>query len=275
MAIIPFLKDQYMPNLSQVVDITKFLRYAVPAMSNEHTEIVARLDRIEALLESIQSGNIPGRKIQRKRTNDTSPDELVVLRTSGLLRIFERHARGTAPFKTKNRFPGAIIQEFGETPWEIVPRSILVNRCETQKIFWPAGNGSEHSTVRELVERFLKRAIKAGTLVETTVGDLFPHLAGTRSGDVVVMLSPAEAARREGGAGEVEVVKPQAPTRPLKPWENGYMPPVRTAREEVEDEEEEEEAPASAQVKVEVEGFRSPRRAEAPAKTSWQIGGDE
>jgi len=251
-----------------VVDITKFLRYAVPAMSNEHTEIVARLDRIEALLESIQSGNIPGRKIQRKRTNDTSPDELVVLRTSGLLRIFERHARGTAPFKTKNRFPGAIIQEFGETPWEIVPRSILVNRCETQKIFWPAGNGSEHSTVRELVERFLKRAIKAGTLVETTVGDLFPHLAGTRSGDVVVMLSPAEAARREGGG----VVERKAGTdpRPLKPWEDGYVPVVRTAREEVEDDDAGIPATPVRKPVVEVEGFRK-----STSKKSWSIGGDD
>ncbi len=238
-------------------------------MSNTHDEILVRLDRIEALLESIQSGSIPGRKIQRKRTNDTSPDELVVLRTNGLLRIFNRHARGTAPFKTKNRFPGAIIQEFGETPWEIVPRSILVNRCETQKIFWPAGNGSEHSTVRELVERFLKRALKAGTLVERTVGDLFPHLAGTRSGDVVVLLSPTEAARRDGGVEDDVGTAPAKPyaggtPRPLKPWEEPEddeettQPTASTKKTPAREPwEEPEEAPAP--VKVVIEGFRSPR----------------
>ena len=185
-----------------------------------------------------------------------------------------------------------------------------MNRCESQKPFWPAADEGERRTARAIVEHFLSAAIKAGSLIQSTVGELFPATDGTRTGETVVILSPAEKAYRDQldeddqefvtapGKKSWEIEPEDSvpeKSRPLKPWEDGYVAPPRAEEEDDDEDEDEDEdeddddwdeediqppapavkvparepwededtppAPAVKKPTVEVEGFRSPRPA--------------
>ena len=278
------------------IDVTGTKCHHAAAMSTNNTEIIemlasiaARMTAVEAKMDRILSGEVPP-KPHKVRREETPPEKLDEARMACLIRTFRRYAGGSFAFKSKNRFPSSIVQPAGVTkPWEIVPWSILVNRCETQRIFWPAADGSEKGTARDIVERFVARAIRAGDIAKSTVGDLFPVTAGLRAGDVVILLSPVEKSRREAldedEDDEVPAAKPwerggtdSAPPKrdhPLRPWEDGYVAPPKVDLEdeddELEDEENHEEIPPSVKKPaVEVEGFRK-----ATPKKSWSIGGDD
>jgi len=265
------------------LDVTDTGCYHVAAMSTNNTEIIEMLARIEAKMDRILSGEVPA-KPTKVRREETPPEKLDEARMACLIRTFRRYAGGSFAFKSKNRFPSSVIQPAGVTkPWEIVPWSILVNRCETQRIFWPAADGSENGTARQIVERFVVRAIKAGDIAKNTVGDLFPATTGLRAGDVVILLSPVEKSRREAldedEDDEVPAAKPwerggadSAPPKrdhPLRPWEDGYVAPVRDSGDDVDDDAGIPATPVRKPV-VEVEGFRK-----STSKKSWSIGGDD
>lgn len=239
-------------------------------MTTQNNEMIERLTRLEEKIDRLLAEQAPT-KPARVRRDNTSPEELAEMRKRCLMRTFKRYAEASFAFKGKNRFPNAVVQPMSvKTPWEIVPWSILVNRCETQRIFWPAADGSERIQARAIVERFLHQAIKDGELVKDTVANVIPHMQDFKSGDVVVLLSPAEVARRRDAEDDVG-------TAPAKPYAGGTSRPLKPWEDEEDWDEEAEDIQPPAPVKkpvVEIEGFRSPR-AGVVLEGFGRKGGDE
>lgn len=174
-------------------------------MSNSPTTTENKLDRILEEITSLRdqitlltAGKAP------KRRNlvglvDIPKDRREVVRDAELLRIFSRLATLSAPLKAKNNISPFVIQEIGSRPWEIVPQSILVNRCELLKAFWPSRTDETAPTPRAVVLETLERALEAGELVRSKLADIFAGTRHDKVGELVVILSPLEARRWKCG----------------------------------------------------------------------------
>lgn len=222
-------------------------------------EALVRLKNIEDLLTTLTAGTSPKRRFSSE-LSDLPADRRDVLRDAELHRIFARLWGMSVGQKNKANFPQYIIQEFGKCPVEIVPQSILVNRCELLKAFYP-GRVEMHREPRAVALETLERALKNGTLVRCSMKDVVPATRLDRSGEVVLIVSLDEARRR----GLVEDERAAKPWEEAEDWDEEAediqpTPPTKKtpAREPWEDEPEETPAPVKKPV-VELEGFRSPR----------------
>lgn len=201
--------------------------------TNTMDEVLERLKNIEDMLTVLTAGRTP-RKRSYAEIAEIPLTRREVLRDAELKRIFTRLWEMTTAQKDKANFPQFIVQLYGNhARIEAVPQSILVNRCELLKAFWP-GKDEDSTTPRSVTLETLERAVAKGELVRCTMADYTPATRNDRSGETVLILTPAEAKRRHllpDDEDEEEVVEAEAaPSKLVWPEQRETPAPAPAAK---------------------------------------------
>lgn len=204
-------------------------------MNTDHKldQILERLERLEKLIiAALPSGRRPKGLVGAIRREHT-PDKILSARVDEVLRQFRAAINATYPKKQRQGFNSAIIGNAGKTTkYEIVPESVLRNRCSLRKLFAPVFEaGEEHASDNATLA--FDEAIARGLLVRSTVSEV--NVTDTPCFSKTVVLVTPEELKRQGLV--VPVVAPVTPVaKPTLVWSN-----TETDNDELIDSEEFEE----------------------------------
>lgn len=271
-------------------------------MQDQNEIVNSKLDRLLQLVELIVESGALRKKPVRQRVSDIPIERVDELRELEVERIFNRLANASGALKAKLNFGKAIRQEVGDPVKQIVPLSIILNRCELLKAFWPVAGSTDTGTPRDVVERYVDRFVKRKVWVRGKVSQYFPETANTRAGDTIIVLTKAEKQRllNVEEEGDAAPAQPSA-KRERKPWEDEEeeaprpklqwptpAPKVTPAdfdddEDEDWDDDDEDAEPAPAAPRFTKTPPGKPRFSdegietglEKPAKKSWSIGGED
>lgn len=273
-------------------------------MQDQINKLNDKLDHITKLVELLVESGALKKKAPRQRISDIPIDKVNELREAELERIFNRMANASAALKTKLNFSKRIVQPFGARPYQMVPLSLILNRCELLKAFWPVAGSPEPRPPRDTAEMLVNRFVKRGMWCKAKISDYFPNAAGTRTGSTIIILTREERLRRLQAENDIDletgerVYATPAPVVPArrerKPWEDSEeddapRPKLQwptPAPRVTEPEDEDEEIPVAPATSLPAktppgkprfftdddEGIET--GAAQPAKKSWSIGED-
>lgn len=263
-------------------------------MQDQNEIVNSKLDRLLQLVELLVESGALRKKPVRQRVSDIPIERVDELRELEVERIFNRLANASGALKAKLNFGKAIRQEVGDPVKQIVPLSIILNRCELLKAFWPVAGSTDTGTPRDVVERYVDRFVKRKVWVRGKVSQYFPETANTRAGDTIIVLTKAEVKRIvEGVPVDDEETEPEAeeapaPVKKLRPWDDpNYVPGAEDDDEEDEDWDDEDAEPAPEAPRFIKTPPGKPRFSDEgietglapaptkPAKKSWSIGGED
>lgn len=262
-------------------------------MENQLDKLIEQSARILQLVELLVESGALKKKAPRQRVSNLPVEQVDALREAEIERIFNRMANASGALKAKLNFSKAIRQDIGQPVKQIVPLSILLNRCELLKAFWPVAGSTEIGTPRDVVERYVDRFVKRKVWVRGKVSQYFPKTANTRAGDTIIVLTKAEVKRIvEGVPVDDEETEPEAeeapaPVKKLRPWDDPNYVPGAEDDDEDEDWDDEDAEPAPEAPRFIKTPPGKPRFSDEgietgmapaptkPAKKSWSIGEDD
>lgn len=121
------------------------------------------------------------RTLKQTLSETATPKDLAKRRVAQLMTIFGTQAELPRAKKKKQGYNSAIVgvglngafdADGNELPpKEIVPKSVLLNRCQQYKVFKPVKEFGEE-TINEVLGTVLDNAVYDGLLVVTTIADL-------------------------------------------------------------------------------------------------------
>lgn len=155
-------------------------------MTNDLTDITARLERIETLLNRLLDGTATRRHASVVDL-DTSPQSLHRERVAEIERLFWKiHQRPAGIRREQFNFSACLIEEPRDPYIQAVPLSTLVNQASLRKSFRKRG---PEDPAKETPAERARRILKDANLVVTPLsGTTLGSSAGT-----LVALSPAQA----------------------------------------------------------------------------------
>jgi hypothetical protein len=151
-----------------------------------------------ALVFAIPAGKLPKSLKAERYAEEKEPvfveeaisPQLTKERRETLLRLFEKQSTLSRSKKLSQSYNAAIVQQVNEPVLQIVPLSILRNRCGLRRIFAPRP-GEENSA--KVFDEVLRGLLDDGKLVLSTVEEL-----DLGSSAAAIVLSPVEYKRQTG-----------------------------------------------------------------------------
>lgn len=159
-------------------------------------------DNSALLIAVIPSHKLPA-KLAKLRMAAVTPSNHLEPRMGEMLRVFNSTAQMTQTAKIAQNFPARIVQGLAKTPWEIVPKSILLNRSAQRRIFAPVLEHHEASSM-ENAKNTLEALVNDGKLFVAMLSDttMKEDKHTKRHSKAMCVFSPIEAGKH--GLTEVE-----------------------------------------------------------------------